>query len=381
MNLFLDKSSCCGCTACASICPKNAIIMKNDASGFAYPEVVESLCVECGLCKKVCPFNADVIDNTIQKAPKVYAVINKNKDIHIKSSSGGLFFALASAVINQNGVVYGAVFDESFKVKHIRATDLSGIESMCGSKYVQSNIEGIYSSVKSDLLALKQVMFVGTGCQIGGLKKYLGKRYDNLITVDLVCHGVPSQKHFDGYKALLEKKYKSKIISFKFRAKKIKGQTQDNEVIFENGKILSEYPDLDKYRCLYVKGLTLRPSCFECPYSTDKRVGDITIGDFWGIEKSMPEFKNPLGNSLAIISTKRGEKLFNSVKAQLEIRTSNIENALQPRLVQPFKKPENYSEFTSDFEKNGYEYINKKYKLVPLTKKIKRKIKRSLSFL
>lgn len=379
MELFSDKGKCCGCTACASACPKNAIVMKNDASGFVYPEINQELCVECGMCKRVCAFSTELIDSVSDKAPRVYAVVNKDTAVYKKSSSGGFFTALANEAINQNGVVYGAVFDKDFKVKHIRGTKQVDIEAMRGSKYVQSNLDGVFESVKNDLKASKLVMFVGTGCQVGGLKKYLNKDYDNLVTVDIVCHGVPSQKLFDDYKETLEKKYKAKVKSFSFRAKKLKGQIQDIEAVFDNGKVYSEYPDIDAYRNMFAKSFTLRPSCFECPYATGKRVGDITIGDFWGIEKALPDFKKELGNSLAIISTERGERLFNSVKEQLEVRESELQRALQPSLKSPAKKPANYNEVISDFEKNGYEYISKKYSIVPLTQRVKRKIKKALN--
>lgn len=377
MNLFSDKDRCCGCTACASVCPKNAIIMKNDASGFAYPEVNSALCVDCGMCKRVCPFECDKAE-TEKTESSVYAVLNKDEKIRKKSSSGGFFSTLANEIVEKKGAVYGAVFDDDFKVKHIRATDVENIAPMRGSKYVQSDMTGVFPQVKKDLNDGKKVLFAGTGCQVAGLKKYLGKDFENLITVDIVCHGVPSQKHFDGYKAMLEKKYGSELKSFSFRTKKLKGEIQDIEAVFKNGKCYSEYPDIDEFRCMFSKNYTLRPSCFACPYATDKRIGDITIGDFWGIEKTMPEFKNPLGNSLVLVSTDKGKKLFDSVKNQLEIRESTIENALQPSLVKPATMPQNYSEFTADFEANGFEYVSKKYKLVPPMKKLKRKIKKIL---
>ncbi|MEE1060396.1 MAG: Coenzyme F420 hydrogenase/dehydrogenase, beta subunit C-terminal domain [Ruminococcus sp.] len=377
INLFSSKDRCCGCAACASVCPKNAIIMKNDASGFAYPEVNSDLCVDCGMCKKVCPFGCDKAEAEKYES-NVYAVLNKDEKIRRKSSSGGFFSTLANEIVEKKGVVYGAVFDDDFKVQHIRGTDVEKIALMRGSKYVQSDMTGVFPQIKMDLNDGKKVLFTGTGCQVAGLKKYLGKDFENLITVDIVCHGVPSQKHFDGYKAMLEKKYGSELKSFSFRTKKLKGEIQDIEAVFKNGKCYSEYPDADDFRCMFSKNYTLRPSCFVCPYATDRRVGDITIGDFWGIEKTMPEFKNPLGNSLAVVSTDKGKKLFESVKNQIEIRKSSMENALQPSLVKPATKPDNYDEFTADFEACGFEYVSKKYKLVPTMKKIKRKIKKLL---
>lgn len=374
INLFSDKSQCCGCTACLSTCPKGAISMHTDDYGFNYPVIDTEHCVECKKCVAVCDFKKSS-GNKNSAELSVYACHNKNELIHKESSSGGVFFELGKKILQNNGVIYGAVYDQNFNVKHIKAEKISDLEKMKGSKYVQSNITGVFKQVKADLEQGRDVLFSGTGCQCAALKSYLNKDYDNLYIIDIVCHGVPSQKFFDDYLKQLEKKYKSKLISFNFRTKKIKGEIQDIEAIFENGKTYRNYPDLDNYRLFFAKNLSLRPSCYNCKYANTERVGDITIGDFWGLEKSMPDFKSRYGTSLIIISTQKGQKLFEEISDSLEIKESTLQNALQPSLISPVKKTEIADEFMNDYIKNGFDYVCNKYNSGVFIKSLKRKIK------
>lgn len=359
-----------------NICSKGAIAFKEDESGFLYPYINEKLCINCGMCQKVCGFKNEEKPEYTPK--KVYAAYNKNPQLNKTGSSGGIFFQLAADILSKGGVVYGAAFDDGFVVCHKRVDDKNNIKILQGSKYVQSRLEDTFKLVKNDLDNKIKVLFSGTGCQIDGLKRYLGRPYDNLITIDIICRGVPSAKMFEDYKSFLKSKYGGNITSVNFRRKKLKGEIQDIEVIFDNGKVYNEYPDFDVFRSFYGKKLSLRPSCYECKYACSQRSGDITIGDFWGIEKTLPQFKSPYGTSLLLANTQKGKDILESISEDIELTESTLENALQPSLTKCADKPENYDEFTSDYIKYGFNYLCKKYKSGSDLKKLLRKTKRLL---
>ena len=234
-NLFENKKDCCACGACLNICPKEAISLKQDEYGFLYPEIDEYLCIRCELCKKVCAFQNVEEDNV---PISTFAAISKNRNQAKNSASGGIFAAIAQYVINNNGIVYGAAFDDSWNVKHIGIEHIEDLIKLQGSKYTQSNTDTTFIEVKKMLALGKQVLYSGTPCQIAGLKKYLGKDYTNLITIDIICHGVPSNKMFKDYLSYLEAKNNAKIQNFKFRDKKT-GWGINGSVVFlkQNKKV------------------------------------------------------------------------------------------------------------------------------------------------
>lgn len=374
-TVFSNKDMCCGCTACESSCPKNAINMSYDEQGFAYPEIDQSICVDCGICKSVCAFQNGYKNNILLSDQKVFACKNQDKNIQLSSSSGGVFSVLGEYFIKSGGVVYGVAFNDNLKVCHIRANNLNDLEKLKSSKYIQSNISGCFQSVKSDLDNNKKVLFSGTGCQIQGLKDYLKKDYENLLLVDIVCHGVPSQKIFDDYISYMEKLFGAKANSVNFRSKKIYNETKAVNISFSNGKSYLEYPDLDAHINIFANNLSLRPSCFNCKYANTNRPSDITIGDFWKAKEKIPKFNDKKGVSIVIVNTDKGINIFNSIKEKLFYMETKLEKSLQPNLIAPSKKPQNYNKFWQEYFNNGYKSAFQKFAMHSKSYEIKRKAK------
>lgn len=356
--LFKDKSECCGCSACAAVCPHNAIAMKADTNGFLYPEINGDLCVECGLCQKVCAFKNGYQALDYQK--KVYAAKNKSSAARQGSSSGGAFPLIAEKFIEDGGVVFGAAFDSELKLRHIAAHTKQELVPIYKSKYLQSDLGDTFKEIKELLDSGKPCLFSGTGCQVQGLREFLRKDYHNLFTVDIVCHGVASPKIFEDYKKMMSERFSSKIKSIDFRAKKIYGQTQDMQVVFENSKSYCEFPDIDVYKILYSNNLSIRSSCFECKFANTDRTGDITLGDFWA-SRSIGGFDDKKGVSLVMINSEKGEKLFSQINSELSEVEVELEKALQPNLKAPTKKPDAYERFQCEYADKGFEYVCKKY--------------------
>lgn len=327
-----DKSECCGCSACQQVCHKKAIKMCADSEGFLYPEKDVSLCDNCGMCEKVCCF-VKPIYNTKEK-PSVYAAYIKNEDERKKSSSGALFYVIAKAVIERGGIVYGAVLDENMQAKHIGVDTLEALESLRGSKYVQTNQDNVYIEVRNNLKNGRLVYFTGTPCQIAGLKSFLRKSYPNLITSDLICHGVPSQKLFDLHIKYLSNKYGGNIVDYKFR---------DNsgwcgcEIVtyYKNNvlkkKILPTY-ELSPYLYSFMYGLANRYSCYKCPFATIPRQGDITLADFWGVKKFFPNLDVSKGCSLVIVNNMIGCDIWRIVRPEIYYFESDIASASENNL-------------------------------------------------
>ncbi len=283
------------------------------------------------------------------KQPKVYAVKHKDEATRAASRSGGIFTALSDQVLSNGGVVYGCVLTDDFDAVHIRADNAEERNRMRGSKYIQSKLGNTFKNVKADLDARRSVLFSGTSCQVAGLKKYLGKEYDDLFCVDIVCHGVPSKKVWNAYLRWQEQKNHSKVAGVNFRNKREFGWRDHVETLyFENGKSTSSRV----FKDLFYGHTVLRPSCYECPYKSVMHPGDITIADYWGIEKAAPEFDDNKGVSLVLVNNEAGEKAFEKVKERLIWKQTKLEDSLQPPLKAPFPKPENRNQFWSDFEKS-----------------------------
>lgn len=312
------------------------------------------------------------------KQPKVYAVKHKDEATRAASRSGGVFTALSDQVLSKGGVVYGCILTEDFNAVHIRADDTEERNRMRGSKYIQSKLGDTFKNVKVDLDAQKSVLFSGTSCQVAGLKKYLGKKYSNLICVDIVCHGVPSAKVWNEYLNWQAQKNKSNIVSVDFRNKKDFGWHDHVETIrFENNRVVNR----KVFTNLFYGHNILRPSCYECPYKSVMHPGDITIADYWGIEKAASEFDDNKGVSLVLINNESGAGVFEIVKERLIWKQTKLEDSLQPPLKAPFPKPHNREQFWRDFKNKPFEYIAKKYGGIGLMNKSKtflRKIKRKI---
>ena len=306
-----EKYNCCGCSACVQVCPKQCISMSADNEGFLYPQVDTAICIDCGLCEKVCP----VINQNEPREPlAVYAAKNNNEKIRLKSSSGGIFTLLAEHIISEGGVVFGARFNEHWDVVHDYTENIEGLEPFKGSKYVQSVIGDSFIKAKQFLNNGRKVLFSGTPCQIAGLKKYLRKEYPNLLTVDIICHGVPGSLVWEKYKKEVVKLAKSdnnplnsiKLFGINFRDK-TKGwrdylcnysvvNTANNKVV----NITNKHTQ-DPYMRLFLSNYSLRPSCYYCPGKAGKSRSDMTLGDCWGIKRINKSFDDNKGANVCVI--------------------------------------------------------------------------------
>ncbi len=359
MILITNKSDCCGCTACAMICNSEAITMTDDAMGFKYPVVDESKCTNCGLCDRVCAFQNGYDTSSNFNEQLIYAARHKDANELFLSQSGGASAAICKSVINQSGVVYGCVLDDTFTAIHKRCTTLEECEDLRGSKYVQSDLNNVFSYIRDDLKAGKLVLFTGTSCQTSGLKSYIPKKlHENLILCDIICHGVPSPKIWSDYTHYISNKYNKEIKGIKFRDKAKGWKSHVESFTFtDNTKIFST-----SYTSLFYSHIMLRPSCGECRYTNYSRASDITIADFWGIEKVSDTFAaDNKGCSVIMINTVKGETILNSISSEFNVLKSNKQECVQPNLCRPSVINSKSDKFEHDFEKHGFEYILNHY--------------------
>jgi len=306
--------SCTGCCGCYNVCPRNAISMEENVEGFVYPNIDLSKCTECGLCKKKCQkLNGSDFDNNMSVVQKAFYGWHNNETVRFKSSSGGIFSALAERCLEKNGIVFGAAYDcVQKKVIHKCTKDID-LKTLRKSKYVQSYIGNSFSRVKKMLNNNKDILFVGTPCQIAGLNKFLGNSVDNLITCDFICHGVPSMKLLNDHCMLLEKKIKTNIIDIDFRPK-TKGWSSHAMKFFFHNETTHEIPaNKDAYLTFFYKNLSLRKSCYGCSYCDKQHNSDLTIADYWGYRRLNPNIGDERGISLLIANTKKGEAVINTL--------------------------------------------------------------------
>lgn len=369
MRIFKDKKNCSGCTACLHACPNSSIVMAADEQGFLYPKVNESSCTKCGACVAVCPFKDSRPNDKIDISDQlVYALKHRDQGIRYASTSGGAFSAISAHFLEMGGVVYGAAFNEALQVLHVRCTTTSERDSLRGSKYVQSVLGNTFSYIREDLESGRQVLFTGTPCQVAGLYAYLGKDYQKLFCCDLVCHGVPSQLLFKEYLAYVEGKGRSKVTGIEFRNKS-RGWTEFSFVIHtENGETSVRFND-DPYCYLFSLNIMLRPACYTCKFANMHRVADITMGDFWGIEKSNPGFKDDMGVSLVLANTSKGRAVLRLIGDTILAIGSSRTDCLQPNLVMPTPRHPRADKFWADYARKGFSYVIYHYTLQnPLVK-------------
>ena len=344
MIRIIEQNLCCGCSACVQKCPKQCIHLEEDFEGFLYPRVEEALCIDCGLCEKVCPF---LYQDKALEPLSVLAVKNRNESQRLFSSSGGVFIALAQAVLSKGGVVFGAVFDEHWEVKHAAAETLEEVYPMMGSKYLQSRIEQSYKEAEYFLKRGREVLFSGSPCQIAGLHHYLRKDYPNLLAVDFLCHGVPSpkvwRKYLDelttrqggGKNSVLSHPMREKktIRSVEFRSKSrgwkkfsfaltLSEASADGD---ENTVLLSHIHREDPYMKVFLSDIILRPSCYSCKCKNGVSHSDLTIADYWGIHQLMPDFDDDKGVGLVLVNTLKGKEYFDMLP--MDVRQSSLEDA------------------------------------------------------
>lgn len=360
--------------ACISVCPKSCIMVEQNNEGFLYPVIKNDTCIKCNACRRICPIIDKPDSNKLSLA---YAAYNKNDQSRYMCSSGGIFALLAMSILEKNGVVYGAAFNEILSVKHISAKTEEELNKLFGSKYVQSNTLGIYSDVKKELDLGKNVLFSGTPCQISGLKNYLQKDYENLYLTDIICHGVPSPKLWVEYIKHMEKKLNTHIVSANFRNKKKGWKDYSVELKCINKKTYIKNVNEDLYMRIYLNNFSLRTSCYNCEFKAPEKYSDITLGDFWGIEKIYPELCDNKGISAVLINSERGMKLFDEIKNMTKYKKVEASCIAEynPSLTSYVKMPDNREAFFRDIYENGFDYIRKIYFKKNFILRIKTKVK------
>ena len=381
MKQICKKELCTGCGACSNACNHQAIDIITDKCGYLYPIINNDICVDCGLCQKVCPVNNPPSFNIIENC---YAATCKSEDELQSCSSGGVATAISRYIISNNGVVYGCSAKDIRNVHHIRVDNEDGLENLKGSKYVQSLIGGVYAQVKQDLLSNRIVLFVGTPCQVAGLYGYLHKKYENLYTIDLVCHGVPSQKMLNDNIAYYTGE---KDVSIIFRTK---GSMIKYGWYLRNGT-KGTYTSVPLHKDFYIfgfiKGLINRENCYSCPFAQNKRISDLTLCDFWGLSPNAG-FDLGKGVSAILVSTKKGEQIVEAVRDSLNIKEREVAEATRwnDQLNRPSTKPKRYEKFIELYSHSSFRssmmkayYLDYLYDRYIVTKnRIKRIIKKHL---
>lgn len=372
------KAQCCGCAGCEKICPKQAIHMDKDAEGFKYPIIDHTKCIRCGLCEKVCPFTRpNGINTHTTYDQKIYAFKHHDSLMRKYSSSGGAFSALADIVLDRGGVICGCAFDRDYRAKHVCIQSRDALDDLRKSKYVQSDLKNVFLDIKMYLQKEKWVLFTGTSCQAAALQKYLDNSKTDrkyLFICDLVCHGVPSPQIWQEYLNEMKKKLEGPIKEVCFRYKdEWGGWTPLQIFIRSDHKKYRAHSSNNEFYRLFFDHYILRPSCHECPFTSFDRVSDITIADFWGIEKAKPEFSDDLGVSLVMINTSQGERLFRRLDSRHKIEASSKEQCVQPNLQHPAPPNPERQDFWDTYQKFGIKKAIKKYGQDGLTVKIKYK--------
>lgn len=359
----LEKFQCTGCKACGDICPKSAIIFKNDEEGFWYPEIDYVKCVSCGLCEKICPAENGIdkktkINNkmTRYKEPDVLQVYNMDDEVRISSTSGGVYYALAETFLSKGGVIAGCVYNEDWSgAHHVIARDKAGLDKIYGSKYFQSDTEGIFREIENVLDSGEELLFCGSPCQVAGLYNYLKKQYANLYTVDFICRGINSPKAYRAYMEELQKKHHSQLKKVHFKNKTQGWINLGTRVEFQNGKVYFRNRHTDPWVNGFINGnLYMRPACASCRFKSLPRIADISFGDFWGIKYSKEDaFK---GVSLVLLNSEKGKKLFGLSKNKLIVKQGDLDTALRgnPAILNAIPMGQKREEFFENIEKEDF---------------------------
>lgn len=381
MIVLKDKQQCCGCSACAQVCPKKCIAMQPDEEGFLYPQIDQAACIECGLCEKVCPMLQSPAEDT-NNQPKAYAAYNKDETIRLQSSSGGVFTLLALQTLQNGGAVFGAVLSTDCKsVHHTMVSNEADLAKLRGSKYLQSEIGVCYEQAQTFLHQGKPVLFSGTPCETEGLKTFLRQDYDNLTCVDLICHGSPSPKLWEKYVEYQKKENGQTVKEVYFRHKKYGWQEFSVKLRFENNTEYIQKLNKDSFMQMFLQNLCLRPSCYVCEFKKKNRVSDITLADFWGSGRVCPDMDDDKGLSLVVVHSAKGGKLLEEIKGKMELREVPLEDALRgnPSMTHSCKKPEKRDEFMQNMLTWSIPQLEKMYVKKPsFLAKIKRLVKKVL---
>ncbi|MBP3435475.1 MAG: Coenzyme F420 hydrogenase/dehydrogenase, beta subunit C-terminal domain [Clostridia bacterium] len=372
----VPSALCSGCRACEAVCPHKAIDFVEGEDRFLYPQAGKG-CVSCGLCLAVCP----VMNETVRvdrESIQLTAAQNHNAAILEKSSSGGVFFELARMVVEGGGVVFGAAWDKDFRLKHQAVSDVSALSALMGSKYVQSDTAGCYPHVKSVLDDGRDVLFSGTPCQVRGLLAFLRKDYANLYTVDVVCHGVPSQDSFDRYIAACRKKVGSALTKIDFRSKSSGWRNFSVRLEFENGTVMENTVRDDLFMRAFLKNLTLRRSCYQCRANDYRSGSDITLGDFWNIEKIGNGYSDDRGVSGVMLKTEKGKRLFSRLYSNFILETHPLSDFVKYNVVveTSVKQPEKRETYLRLLASKSFERLDGRFVCSSRKEALKRRIKK-----
>ena len=371
-----DKTKCCGCTACASACPKNCISMQCDGEGFLYPVVDVDSCVNCGLCERVCSQLSEHEEERTDRV-KYIACQNTNESVRKVSTSGGMFGLLAEQVIASGGIIWAAGFDDAAIVVHKKAGKLDELDDLYGSKYVQSDLKDTFKKIRQELITSdKTVLFVGTPCQVEGLLYYLGKKErEHLLTIDLVCYGVPSPRLYKEWIQDIAQKHGSKVSRVYFRDKKYGYAGVNVKVMLQNGQALEDIVDVKTYTKTMFSKIGLRLSCYKCVYRGRNKMSDFTIGDFWQIGDYSKQMDDDRGTSIVQINTRKGEDFLNDISSEKikKIHVETLENDdLKSKIHKEdytFEIPKNRLQFFEDSGRMFYDDLIQKY--LPASRKDK----------
>lgn len=389
MIQITDKTKCCGCNACGDICPKQAISFKTDNEGFWYPEVDMEKCVDCHLCEKTCPIiNIDTLKKNDFVEPLCYAAIHKNYEVRFDSTSGGLFSAFAEKMYHDKGFVGGAVIAEDRSIKQIITPDKADLPRLRSSKYSQSNFEGFFKHVAELVKRGEKVLVCGGPCQMTALRAFLGyKDYDNLLILDYVCHGINSPLVSRKHRESMEKRHNSKVVYSKAKNKELGWRNLTSKTIFANGDIEYQTKENNRFTHGYLRtGAFCRPSCYECRFKGFPRIADVTLADFWGIEKIKGVDKSiddNIGTSLVLINSVKGKRFFEEIKPKLRYIELPYQTALDGNksLLESLPKPKiDRNRFFEDVNSMTFDEVADKYFPDPRAKKDtpKQKLKNAL---
>ena len=357
----LPSTTCTGCGTCAQICSVHAIDMRASSEGFLYPFITADTCVSCKICEKRCPVLHPPAAHGTQI--ETYGCINKNEQIRNDSSSGGVFSACAEYIIDTGGVVFGARFDADFSVVHGYAQTREELAAFRGSKYVQSTIGNAYADCKQFLESGRCVLFTGTPCQIGGLKAYLNKEYEQLYLMDIICHGVPSPLLWKKYVAYRTGQANSPVRRIAFRRKDRGWKRFSVAFSFENATEYRETLDKDLYMQLFLRDVCLRESCYSCSFKTEHRCSDLTVADFWGVDTVCPEMFDDKGTSLVLVQSAKGQRLLEVIKSGLRIKEVSMTESVRfnSSYVKSVQRPRLRDTFFQDLEIKPLDFIFKRY--------------------